>query len=72
MSHEEFQIICVDIPPLKHSFLCISWAVYSDFLPKSTVWKGGKKRLTEQCRNLTNTTSSYTIKVNINSDRASL
>ena len=24
MSHEKFQIICVDIPPLKHSFLCVS------------------------------------------------
>lgn len=58
MSHaEEFQIIHVNTSPMRWGQLPRPevWAAHSDFLPKSTVWKGGQRRKFIW-KNLTNTT----------------
>lgn len=41
---EEFQIIYVDIfpPQGEQVFIFSGWATFSNLLPNSTVWKGGK------------------------------
>lgn len=46
-------------------------AAHSDFLPKNTACKGRKNDYFT-VEKLTNTTSSYMIKVNINSDKSHL
>lgn len=55
MSHaEEFQIIYVDTRPLRRWSVSPTpnvWATLSDFLPKRTVWKGGKSSVTWEWRN---------------------
>lgn len=55
---EEFQIIDIDILPLKRTVTLTSymWAVHSDFFPKSTACKG-EKCVTLSWRDLTTTTS---------------
>lgn len=48
------------------------WAGHSDFLQKSRVCRQKRKIVKLQHRSLTNTMSSYLIKVNINSDKSYL
>lgn len=59
ISCAESQIIYMDnLPSRRVSVTLLMWAVHSDFLPKSPVWKGGKQSTTSQRGNLTNTTSA--------------